>query len=134
MSEDLIRCFKLSLSTQIIKFVSFTKSAGLKWSFLLCVSRFSYRLFNQKRELEIQSIQPMDAGRYRCAATNEIGSLEVSVDMTVGGKLAGSAAGLPPCRIYQDFYIRIFRYCTYLSLKWPDANWHSYEKALANMF
>ncbi len=47
---------------------------------------YRYRLFNQKRELEILSIQPMDAGRYRCMATNEAGSLEVSVDMTVGGE------------------------------------------------
>ncbi|VDN96274.1 unnamed protein product [Rodentolepis nana] len=45
---------------------------------------YRYRLFNQKRELEILSIQPVDAGRYRCVASNEAGSLEVSVDLTVG--------------------------------------------------
>ena len=54
--------------------------------FLRLVVLFSYRLFNQKRELEILSIQPVDAGRYRCVAANEAGSLEVSVDLTVGGK------------------------------------------------
>ncbi|KAL5107767.1 Hemicentin-1 [Taenia crassiceps] len=45
---------------------------------------FRYRLVNQKRELEIVSIQPVDAGRFRCVASNEAGSLEVSVDLTVG--------------------------------------------------
>ncbi|EUB62928.1 Hemicentin-1 [Echinococcus granulosus] len=45
---------------------------------------YRYRLLNQKRELEILSIQPVDAGRFRCVASNEVGSLEVSVDLTVG--------------------------------------------------
>lgn len=54
--------------------------------FVVSFFYFSYRLFNQKRELEILSIQPVDAGRYRCVASNEAGSLEVSVDLTVGGR------------------------------------------------
>ncbi|CAH8874719.1 unnamed protein product [Trichobilharzia szidati] len=45
---------------------------------------YRYRLINQDRQLEIISMQPTDAGRYRCVAKNNYGQLEINTDVSVG--------------------------------------------------
>ncbi|CAH8597851.1 unnamed protein product [Schistosoma turkestanicum] len=45
---------------------------------------YRYRLINQDRQLEIISMQPADAGRYRCVAKNNYGQLEINTDVSVG--------------------------------------------------